>query len=99
MEGTRLAAVTSCHRYGLPPLSLPAKYYPHGPRSSTKRPRATFAPPQRYVALLHGHSISTGAYRTDGKVLIGILLGATIKTACLEKEGENDRTREEKETE
>jgi hypothetical protein len=51
------------------------------------------------VALLHHQSISTGAHRTDGKVLIGILLGATIKTACLEKEGENDRTREEKETE
>jgi len=53
------------------------------------------------VALLHlqSTSISTGAHRTDGKVLIGILLGATIKTACLEKEGGNDGTREEKETE
>jgi len=84
---------------GIPPFSLPAKYHPHGPRSSTKRPRAAVAAPERYVALLHDRSISTGAYRTDGKVLIGILLEATIKTACLEKEGENDRTREEKETE
>jgi hypothetical protein len=53
----------------------------------------------RYVTLLHERSVSTGAYRTDGKVLIGILLGATIKTGCLEKEGkrieqENERERE-----
>jgi hypothetical protein len=33
-------------------------------------------------------SVSTGAYKPDGKVLIGVLLGATIKTISLEKEGE-----------
>jgi len=43
--------------YEFPPFSLPAKYYPHGPRSSTKRPRAAVAAPERYVALLHHQSI------------------------------------------
>jgi hypothetical protein len=38
-------------------------------------------------------SVSTRAYRTDGKALIGVWLGATIKTSSLEKEG----TRTEKE--
>lgn len=39
------------------------------------------------MALLQHCSVSTGAYRTDCKVLIGISLEATIKTVCLEKEG------------
>jgi hypothetical protein len=101
---TELALLQSLLTTGLPfdglsLFSLPAKYYPHHPRSSTKRQRAAVATPERYVALLHNHRASTGAYRPDGKVLIGILLPATIKTACLDKEGENDRTREEKEIE
>jgi hypothetical protein len=46
--------------------------------------------------------VSTGAYRTDGKALIGVWLGATIKTIPLEKKGttvEQERREREREKE
>jgi hypothetical protein len=35
---------------------------------------------------MENQGVSTGTYRPDGKVLIGVLLGATIKTISLERE-------------